>query len=236
MTVLSARQHPRRVRPPRPRQGRGRRGRASGSPTPRCGATRGRTPRPAGRAGPRAPARGSRCWRPTSPTSCAPTTACSPPAASWCRCRRCSTPRRRPTSCRRSGAAAAAPPRVVRRASPGRRSEPTGVPALDLAGLAGDAEPVPAHATREADDPAVIFYTSGTTGRPKGAVLTHLNLVLNATTQRLRRQPDPPRRRGDGLPAAVPHLRPVGVDELHLPRRRHAAAAAPLRAGRRAAS
>jgi long-chain acyl-CoA synthetase len=31
-------------------------------------------------------------------------------------------------------------------------------------------------------DPAVLFYTSGTTGRPKGAVLTHLNLVLNAFT------------------------------------------------------
>jgi long-chain acyl-CoA synthetase len=35
--------------------------------------------------------------------------------------------------------------------------------------------------TREAEDPAVIFYTSGTTGTPKGAVLTHLNLVMNAT-------------------------------------------------------
>jgi long-chain acyl-CoA synthetase len=34
---------------------------------------------------------------------------------------------------------------------------------------------------REAEDTAVIFYTSGTTGRPKGALLTHLNLVLNAT-------------------------------------------------------
>src|SRR5581483_9199804 len=30
------------------------------------------------------------------------------------------------------------------------------------------------------DDPAWLFYTSGTTGRPKGATLTHRNLLFAA--------------------------------------------------------
>ncbi|MBW1601489.1 long-chain fatty acid--CoA ligase [Streptomyces sp. JJ66] len=50
-----------------------------------------------------------------------------------------------------------------------------------LEDVAGTVEPLPTYLTRAPQDPAVLFYTSGTTGAPKGAVLTHLNLVMNAT-------------------------------------------------------
>ncbi len=54
-----------------------------------------------------------------------------------------------------------------------------GVPGLDE--LAKDASAVPTYQAVRATDPAVVLYTSGTTGKPKGAVLTHLNMVMNAT-------------------------------------------------------
>ncbi|HEX9041999.1 MAG TPA: AMP-binding protein [Trebonia sp.] len=49
-------------------------------------------------------------------------------------------------------------------------------------------EPSPAAGTA-ADDPAWLFYTSGTTGRPKGATLTHRNLA--AMTEAYLRDLDP---------------------------------------------
>ncbi|WP_196780925.1 AMP-binding protein [Nocardioides sambongensis] len=64
-----------------------------------------------------------------------------------------------------------------------------GIETHDVAGFGAGAEPLASYVTRRPEDPAVIFYTSGTTGRPKGAVLTHLNLVLNATVNAVDANP-----------------------------------------------
>jgi long-chain acyl-CoA synthetase len=49
-----------------------------------------------------------------------------------------------------------------------------------LAEVSARVAPLATYASRAPDDVAVVFYTSGTTGEPKGALLTHLNLVMNA--------------------------------------------------------
>jgi long-chain acyl-CoA synthetase len=50
----------------------------------------------------------------------------------------------------------------------------------DFEQMVGSAEPVTELTERGPEDTAVILYTSGTTGKPKGAELTHANLSRNA--------------------------------------------------------
>ncbi|HEY2225209.1 long-chain fatty acid--CoA ligase [Actinomycetospora sp.] len=54
----------------------------------------------------------------------------------------------------------------------------TGLPEDELAALT----PLDGAVERDGEDLAVLLYTSGTTGAPKGAELTHGNLATNATT------------------------------------------------------
>lgn len=61
-------------------------------------------------------------------------------------------------------------------------ADPIEVVPGEFEGLLGAAEPVAEIADRAADDALAIVYTSGTTGTPKGALLTHANILAGAET------------------------------------------------------
>ena len=66
---------------------------------------------------------------------------------------------------------------IIVRQSPADLTAPEG--AHNFTALLASAEPVLEPAATSPDDSAVLLYTSGTTGKPKGAELTHFNMYWN---------------------------------------------------------
>ena len=93
-----------------------------------------------------------------------------------------------------------------------------------------DGAPPAAIAERAGDDTAVILYTSGTTGTPKGAELTHAGLARNVDVLLAGTcSACEPQDVVLGAPAAVPRLRAGLLAERHDQRRRLPGTAAAFR-------
>ena len=75
-------------------------------------------------------------------------------------------------------------PDFVAEATEGARNSSTRIipcgPMGPVEGALEDGEPIAEPVERDDEDTAIVLYTSGTTGRPKGAELTHRNIHLNA--------------------------------------------------------
>jgi len=85
--------------------------------------------------------------------------------------------------------------------------------AVDMIRLIARSDPMSDIADLEEDDPAVVQYTSGVTGMPKGAILTHGNIFSNITACRelMRVTSD------DIIVAALPFFHSMGQTlQMHL--------------------
>ncbi|GGN22462.1 long-chain-fatty-acid--CoA ligase [Streptomyces fuscichromogenes] len=84
----------------------------------------------------------------------------------------------------------------------GKAAAERGLPLLPLRPGApvSEGEPIAAPVERRADDTALLLYTSGTTGRPKGVELTVANLAFTAEAFRRQLSLTPDDRFATGLP------------------------------------